>query len=232
MPQDLQTLSVIDALTNALRDRILTEDIPSNSVLPEVMVATEYNVARPSARAALERLAQEGLLRRETNKAARVPRLGPDDVRDLYTSRIFLERGVVSELARRQLVPADARAAHLAFQHSVLERSLPGIVTADIGFHLAMVEALESPRISRMFRTVIGEAHLCMAQVQTHHLLSADLIAAEHSSIIEAIESGDDSAAALRLDEHLTHARGRLLQYLHAPPGDEVDSSMAAKTDT
>jgi len=217
MRQNLRTLTVIDALTNALRDRILTEDIPSNTVLPELLVATEYSVARPSARAALDRLAQEGLLRRESNKAARVPRLDSDDVWDLYTSRIFLERAVVSELARRQLVPADALAAHATFQQSVLERSLPGIVTADIGFHLAMVEALASPRISRMFQTVIGEAHLCMAQVQTHHLLSADLIAAEHSSILEAIESGDDGAAALRLDEHLTHARGRLLLYLATP---------------
>jgi DNA-binding GntR family transcriptional regulator len=82
-----------------------------------------------------------------------------------------------------------------------------------------------------MFRTVIGEAHLCMAQVQTHKLLSADLIAAEHSSIIEAIDSGDDGAAALRLDEHLTHACGRLLQYLDASPGDAVGSPGTALTD-
>jgi hypothetical protein len=46
-------------------------------------------MARPTAKAALERLVYEGILRRATNKTARVPLMDADDIRDLYYSRAF-----------------------------------------------------------------------------------------------------------------------------------------------
>ena len=105
----LHVPSLVDVLYTATRDRILTGELPAGSPLTEMEVATLYSVARPTAKAAMERLVYDGLLRRASNKTARVPEMGVDDIRDLYFSRGLLEREVMVELARRKHVPEAAR---------------------------------------------------------------------------------------------------------------------------
>lgn len=65
--------SLIDALSESLRERILTEDLRGGTQLTEGQVARAYQVARPTARAAIERLLHQGLLRR----GARSPKVSP-----------------------------------------------------------------------------------------------------------------------------------------------------------
>ncbi|MGW5362694.1 GntR family transcriptional regulator [Actinopolymorpha pittospori] len=214
MDLQLETRSLVDAVTHALRDRILTGEIPAGAALTEQTVATGANVARPTAKAAIERLTHEGLLRRGANKTARVPQLDADDIADLYFSRMFLEREAVAALARASTVPEPAREAHRRFQIAAKDRSLTGIVEADIDFHVALVAALNSPRVSRMHTSVMGEAHLCMAQVQAHRLLTAKTIATEHGAIVDAIASGEEETAARLLVDHLERARDRLVNNL------------------
>lgn len=215
MTFQLETRSLVEAVSEALRERILTGEIAAGEALTEHGIATQANVARPTAKAALERLTHEGLLRRGTNKTARVPLLTADDVKDLYFSRTFLERDVVAALARRRSVPDAAIKALRAFDEAAQAEQLTGVVRADIDFHVALVHALGSPRVDRMYNAVIGEAHLCMAQVQAHRLLSASTIAAEHRAIVDAILAGHQNAADL-LVHHLENARDRLVGYVEA----------------
>lgn len=215
MTFQLETRSLVEAVSEALRERILTGEIAAGEALTEHGIATQANVARPTAKAALERLTHEGLLRRGTNKTARVPLLNAADVKDLYFSRTFLERDVVATLAKRKHVPAAAISALRAFDEAAEAEQLTGIVRADIDFHVALVHALGSPRVDRMYDAVIGEAHLCMAQVQAHRLLSASTIAAEHHAIVDAIKAGRKNAADL-LVHHLESARDRLVGYVEA----------------
>jgi DNA-binding GntR family transcriptional regulator len=57
------------------------------AALAEVSVAQMFDVARPTAKAAIEQLVHVGQLRRMRNKTARVPLLNANDVADLYLSR-------------------------------------------------------------------------------------------------------------------------------------------------
>lgn len=214
--------SVVDVLYKTLRNEILQGGIPGGSLLTELAVASQYGVARPTAKAALERLIQEGLLRRGTHKSARVPLLTERDVRDLYESRTFFERQVLRLLIRQRAeVPEPTRLAHTRMtevaDHG--EESLLNFVKADVEFHCGLVDALASDRTSRMYRQLMGETQLCMAQVQFQHLLDPHVIIDEHKQVLAAIDEGDTDRAVMCIEAHLQNACQHLLERLDTNDG-------------
>lgn len=211
----LETRSVVDALRSEMQSQILSGSIPPGSTLPEGSVAQRFDVARPTAKAAIEQLVHVGLLRRSRNKTARVPVLDVADVADLYLSRGTIERAIVRVLAERGDVPADAVAAMKRFRAAIgAGGALAELVDSDIEFHRALAAASRSPRLRRLHEAVIGEAHLCMAQVQVRHLLRPQVIADEHHRIMAMIEARDADGASLEMDAHLARARNKLVAYL------------------
>lgn len=210
----LQPSSLVDALHDAVQRDIFDGRIGPETVLTENYLASAFNVARPTAKAALDRLTQEGLLRRSFNRSARVPLLNAEDIRDLYSSRAVIERDIVRRLAADGSVPIRTKRAHEAFQRAIETNDIEGIVVPDMELHLSMVEAVGSPRRNRMYALIIGEVRLCMAQVQARSLLSPATIGAEHDMILQAVEAGDPDKAAAALDSHLQLACEGLLSSL------------------
>jgi DNA-binding GntR family transcriptional regulator len=89
-------------------------------------------------------------------------------------------------------------------------------VDPDLRFHTALIDALESERTGRMYRSVIDEVRLCMAQVQGRQLLDASAIAEQHAGILDAVAEGDGERAAELLHAHLSAAEQRLVEALGA----------------
>jgi DNA-binding GntR family transcriptional regulator len=216
----LETRSVIDALRSEMQSQILRGSIPPGASLTELSVAQKFDVARPTAKAAIEQLVHIGLLRRVRNKTARVPLLDAGDIADLYLSRGVIERAVVRLLAERGEMPPTAAEALDRFRTALASGDeVAELVESDIAFHRALVAASRSPRLRRLHEAVIGEAHLCMAQVQVRHLLHPQVIADEHTRILAMIEARDTDRAAAEMDAHLARAGNRLLGSLrHEPP--------------
>lgn len=215
-------VSIVEAVASDLRNRIFSGELPSGEALTELHVASSYDVARPSAKASIEKLVSEGLLDRWTNKTARVVELGPDSVRDIYLARAYLESEMVRRLAATRVVPEAAKQANRDIAE--LRTSAPlDIVEPDMRFHTSLVDAVGNERISRMYRSLVGEVRLCMVRVQSLHLLDTTLIGAEHQRIIELIEAGEGQAAAELLGEHLGRARERLVAAMGATAGPEAE---------
>jgi DNA-binding GntR family transcriptional regulator len=211
----LETRSVIDALRSEMQGRILKGTIPAGTALAEETVAEMFDVARPTAKAAIEQLVGVGLLRRMRNKSARVPILSADDVADLYLSRAIVESAAARILAEQGKVPSNAAFALERFRSAMARGdSITDLVEGDIGFHRALVAATGSPRLRRLHDLVIGEAHLCMAQVQVHRLLDNQLVIEEHSRILAMIDAGDIDRAGSEMNAHVSRARNQLLAYL------------------
>ncbi len=213
----LQTVSLVDALSATLRERVLDGLIDPGVGLSENAVAEEYDVSRPTAQTAITLLVQEGLLRREPHKSARVPILSRADVDDLFLVRTPLELGVVALLAGRGSLPAGAGQA--IDRLSVVDADAPPsvFVAADLGFHRALVDAVGSPRLSRLYAGLSGEIHLSMTQ--SRWALGRDRIAGEHRAILDALEAGDAPAAERMMRQHLEGARAALAARLDAVSG-------------
>jgi len=222
VPGRITAVSIVEAIAADLRARIFAGELESSQALTETEVASSYEVARPTAKAAIEKLVAEGLLVRGVHKTARVAELGPDSVRDIYLARAYLESEVLRRLASRRNVPEEAIRANNDI--AALKTGAPlDVVEPDMRFHTSLIDAVGNERISKMYRSLVGEVRLCMSRIQTLHLLDTALIQAEHQKILELIEAGQGEAAALLLDEHLGRARERLVAAMGGAAGPEAD---------
>lgn len=209
----LGVVGVVDAVTAQLRGRILSGDIRSGAPLTEAAVSQAFGVARPSAKAAIEQLVASGILERTAHRSARVVGIDPDTVRDVYRTRTRLESAALRELATRRAVPPAAMAANAEIL-AMKPGPDPATVDPDLRFHTALIDALDSERTGRMYRSVLDEVRLCMAQVQGRRLLDASVIATQHAEILDAVAAGDGQRAAELLDAHLSSAEERLVEAL------------------
>lgn len=220
MALKLAIVSVIDAVTDDLRGRVLSGRIEPGAPLVEVEVAEAYDVARPTAKAAIENLVRERLLERSAHKTARVVRLTTDDVRDIYRTREIVESEVLRRLAAAREVPEAARAANADI--AALEGGSPQeVVEPDMRFHRSLIAAVGSERVSRLYDSLASEVVFCMSQVQGAALLPTSVIAAEHERLLHLIEAGDGDGAAELLTVHLGRARERLVGRLGGVAGPE-----------
>ncbi|WP_245933677.1 GntR family transcriptional regulator [Arthrobacter livingstonensis] len=215
MARQIATKSVVDAVTDDVRARILSGSLTSAAAVTELEIATAYEVARPTAKAAIEKLVGENLLVRGSHKSARVAELGPDAVRDIYQARAYLESGILRRLAASHTVPEAAVAANAEIL-AVTGAGDLALVEPDLRFHTALVAAVGNERIARMYGSLAGEVRLCMTRVQSLHLLDSAAIHAEHRQILDHLAAGDAEAAASALDSHLATARERLAEALAA----------------
>lgn len=213
MDAALGVVGVVDAVTAQLRVRILDGGIRSGQPLTEAAVSQLYGVARPTAKAAIEQLVSSGLLVRTAHRSARVADIDPATVRDVYRTRTRLESAALRELAQTGLVPQAAREANSELL-AMAPGPDPATVGPDLRFHTALIDALGSERTGRMYRSVLDEVRLCMAQVQGRRLLDAAVIAAQHAAILDAIAAGDGEHAADLLSVHLSSAEERLVDAL------------------
>jgi len=203
----LKTVSVVDALTTSLRARVLDGEIDAGVGLTETDVATEYEVSRPTAKTAISQLVQEGLLRREAHRSAHVPSLSREDVEDLFLVRMPLELEVVRRVVGKP-IPAGAAEAVDDLAAITPEAGHSKFVEADLRFHRVLVQAVHSPRLSRLYEMLSGEIHLSM--VQSRYALGRDRIVAEHGGVLSALRQGDATLAEKLMREHLDGARDAL----------------------
>jgi DNA-binding GntR family transcriptional regulator len=197
------------AIYDELRGRILAQVDAPGTAFTESAIALRFGVARPTAKMAIERLVAEGLLRRESHSAARIPELSRDDILDLFESRAIIEGAALARLATGGTIPAEALAAHRAQQAGV-ESDEP-YATLDIAFHRSLVTGQSSQRLIRMHSLLMGEIELCIGQVQAGRLRTASDVSRQHQGILDAVTAGDSVLAERLTREHIAESRERLL---------------------
>jgi DNA-binding GntR family transcriptional regulator len=83
------------------------------------------------------------------------------------------------------------------------------IVTHDLDFHQAMVTAAKSPRLDRMFRTLVAETRLCLIRLEPFYPGRAE-VAAEHQGILDALRDGDVDNVDRLVRLHMDASAARL----------------------
>ena len=195
-PAELERVSTVDALANALRRRILDGDLRTGERLVERELTERYGVARHSLRAALRALASEGLVELEPNRGARVSTLSREGLLELFELRAALELEAAHLMLERNhdRVPPPVRAA-VAHLRAVCEQPDPpwsDVVAAHDHVHRAIVDAAHSPRISRAYAALAGEMHLFVVQLKPSWTLSR--MAEHHERLLDDLESEGPSA--------------------------------------
>ena len=201
----IKPISTQEAVVVSLRARILDGEIEPGVRLPELELAAEFGVARPTVRAAIQTLCHEGLLVREPNRSAHIPVLTREEILDLFSVRIPLECLVVRAVLDRGAPLSGAREAIAEMEALPDDSGWSQVVAADGAFHLALVRAVGSPRLERLYGSLGGEIRLCVAQLRPRWA-SPSAIGREHHEVLDVLESGDVGAAEARMTAHLERA--------------------------
>jgi DNA-binding GntR family transcriptional regulator len=197
---ELRPVSTVQALAAALRERILSGDVRPGASLPEQELSARYGVARPTVREALAVLVHEGLLRRERNRSAYVPQVTNGDLDDLMFVRGPLEELMARSVAGRRVVAADAALGRLG----ALPPDAPwaSVVAEHMALHEALIMAVGSPRLSRLYASLAAETRLGLVRLRDAYPDRAELII-EHRHLLDAIARGPAEAARNVVIDHL-----------------------------
>ncbi|MEU4830692.1 GntR family transcriptional regulator [Streptosporangium sp. NPDC023615] len=205
MTLPLRPVSAVGALADALRRRVLSGEIAPGTPLPEQELSALYGVARPTVREALAVLVHEGLLRRERHRSAQVAEVSVADLDDLMFVRRPLEDLVATTLAGRRVAEADAALARMA----ALPADAPWseAVAEHMALHQALVVAVGSPRLERLYGVLAAETRLGLVRLREVYS-DRHVLVAEHRSLLDAIGQGPPEAARRAVAAHLDHRWG------------------------
>ena len=207
--EPLAQASTPSIIADRLRDAIGHGDLPAGAQLYEAELARTFGVSRGPLREGLQRLTQEGLLVSIRNRGVFVTEMTPENVRDMYAVRGAVERAAIQLILQRDPQAAakslTAICDEMAEAGSVADRS-----EFDIRFHEELVQLSQSPRLSRVHRTVMTETRMCIHALADSYELSDDRVA-EHRAIAAAIAAGDSAAADRLMIDHMQDAVVRLV---------------------
>lgn len=195
----LRPTSTRDALVAAIREQMITGGLRPGDHLTETMLATRFDVARPTVRSALQVLLSLGLAD-PSGRSVVVPVMDDEDVRDLFFVRTPLELAAVGAIVRNR---ASLDATEKALEEM---RALPAKASwsehadAHKAFHIALVNAAGSRRLDRVYPALQEELHLGLAH--RNHEWPANTVH-QHHELLRAIQSGHKRVAQAEMREHL-----------------------------
>jgi DNA-binding GntR family transcriptional regulator len=199
----LARTTTVDALADALRERIMSGDLAPGRRLIERDLVERYEVARGTVRAALRQLEHEGLVIVETHRGAFVRQLDEQGLRELFELRTALEL----ESAHRALAANGGklpREVHEAVERlaAACERKRPSwerIAAAHADVHESIVEAGGSPRIEAAYRQLQQELTLFLLALRP--VWTPAEMAEHHRRLVRELESEGPPALRRHLEE-------------------------------
>lgn len=209
--EPLQRESTPVLIARELRDAIARGRVKPGQQLFETELSQQFGVSRGLLREAMQRLTQEGLLVGRRNKGLFVATFDDDDIFDIYTSRIAIERG-----ACLKVIDVTGRTQEMYEALTKLTDELEALavdgeddsweaIDLDIAFHEKLVELAESARLNRMYETLAIETRMCIAALEGPSF-PLEIRIAEHREIAEAIRAKNVPALHQLLANHMDHA--------------------------
>lgn len=205
-------VSAADTIRQSLEDAIAEGHLVPGTRLEEVEVAARYGVSRTPVREALRMLAMSGLVDIERRKGAVVAALSTDRLIELFEAMSELE-GVCGRLAARRI--SEPEIARLLRQHEIcgeaarqasVDRSTDrfnSYYEENAIFHEIIYAAAHNAFLSE-------EVQALRRRLQPYRRLQLRMKGrveesfAEHDGIVRAIASGNETAAADALRQHVS----------------------------
>ncbi|MBO0133699.1 GntR family transcriptional regulator [Agrobacterium burrii] len=200
-------------IRESLRNAIIDRRIAPGTKLPEAEVGALFDVSRTVARAALQILAFEGLVKTERNRGAFVSTPSPEEARQIFASRRLIEPGIIAA-AVEHITPADI----VRFQHHLVEEAQymnergPAARRAEIkasgDFHLMLAALSGNVILQRFMDELVARSSLVVALYGRSGISSCGHN--EHLAILELVAKGDAKGASDLMIHHLDHIEADL----------------------
>ncbi len=188
-----------------IRDEIVSGVLRPGDRLGEVELARRMGTSQGPVREALARLRSQGLVDVYPHRGSFVADLTIEEARDIYETRVMVERRALS-LGLRNLRVEDYAALEadvLAMTKAARAKDIVKLVAADMDFHRRIVLASGSPTLLRFWDFIEAKTRKFAATYSL--LIFADPVepAESHYRLIERMREGYGPALERELDEHL-----------------------------
>lgn len=223
------------AVTDALRERILEGAFAPGEKLNQDFLAHALGVSRTPLRTALAALANEGLLVYAPNRGFTMRAFRIEDIRAAFDVRARLEGHASSLAARHRSDALDAELARcVEVGDAVLAKGrldpedLPRYRRMNVGYHDAIIRAADNPWIADFVR----RTHSVPLASDRVILWSDFAVIArshdDHHRIRHAIAKGDTRRAGNLMEEHVVFAGEVLVSHLEENGGLSALRTIAA----
>lgn len=199
--------SLAEDAADRIREQILSGGFSPGEHLVEAKIAEQLAISRGPVREAFKLLRAEGLLNEEPRRGTFVVSLTADDVREIYGLRAALEGRAARVLARGRDRVAIDRLRALADQIDVAVTAgdSAAVSRADLAFHHGLCDLCGNARILEVFDRYVPTLR-ALLRLDELVLRSLSEVSLQHRPFVEAIEAGDEDAAARLLAEHSEQA--------------------------
>ncbi|WP_024301808.1 GntR family transcriptional regulator [Pseudogulbenkiania sp. MAI-1] len=213
--QPIKRQTLTSAVTESLRQRILSGEFADGQQLRQEALSNEYGVSRVPVREALRQLEAEGLIQIIDHKGALVSKLSLDDVLELLEIRAMLESSLL-----RAAIPRQTK-ADLAMAADTLKQFEIALQTNDIRhwgelnsrFHLALYRAAKRPNTLALIEQLHNKTDR-YTRMQILFTQTMERAHEEHTKLLELCREGAAEEAAEFIRVHILSAGHALESYL------------------
>ena len=193
-----------DEVYTQIMDAIQSGDISVDDRIVQEKLAEEFGISRTPIREALFRMEQEGILSVAGRGGFKIRKMDEQEIREIYEARCSVEAFAMRVLAQRNDRDVSNRLRQIVVDAENLEeKTVEAFFRANRKIHRAIVLASENRYLLEFFDNLWnrGSSITLFASLGSGDLSKS---LGDHLSLIDAIESGNDSFAAEKMITHIT----------------------------
>jgi len=208
LPTNAPTLN--DRMAELIRHKIVQGEFTPGQRLSEAALSESLQISRNTLREVFRLLTKEGLLKYEPNRGVSVAVPSIASIIDIYRVRRLIECQALAQAYPRHPAKKHLRDAVDTALRSREAGDWQGVGTANMEFHMAIVELADSERLNVMFSHILAELRLAFGLLNDLEFLHAPYVDM-NVKIVELFEAGKLSEASAELHEYLVHSERILL---------------------
>ncbi|QKV53442.1 GntR family transcriptional regulator [Comamonas antarctica] len=197
--------SLNERVAEMIRQRIVQGEFVPGQKLSEAALSENLEISRNTLREVFRTLTKEGLLRHAPNRGVFVATPSIASIIDIYRVRRMIECQALAQAYPYH--PAKKRMRQAVDKAHACRASgdWQGVGTANMDFHMALVEMADSERLNSFFAHLLVELRLAFGLLNDPEFLHAPYVSM-NLQLMELVESGQMAQAAASLNDYLVHS--------------------------
>lgn len=198
-PPALSTL-----VADRLREMITSGHLAPGERLKEAELAESMTVSRGPVREAITLLSREGLVEVQRHRGARVITLSYEDIEEIYSLRLAIERLAMERCAERADARVLARLDEVIEQMRTIASDAPGDehVRLDLEFHDLVYAAADHARLERTWGMLRSQVSMFL-NARTDRTDFRAKLHQEHQEMRDILATGDPQASVAAIEKHI-----------------------------
>lgn len=216
-PVEQRTLS--DEAVDKLRAAIRSGTLAPGAKLVERDLADRLGMSRIPIREAIQRLIEEGLVRKEPHRSTYVYVPTRQEIEEICSLRVLLERFVAERVMERWQPEHEQTLRRIVKEMRAASerRDLQEVYECDYQFHLTMWKIADHSLLFEVISSLRSRISRFLYEANsTFYQLQVDAIAVHvgaHDDLIDVLTSGDPERAKDTITKHVLSGKQRILTY-------------------